>query len=141
MIISIILDLYLIFLFNACGNSFLKNVLTFISALKTSAVNITIFLRIRVVYHCIWNIFLLTSESALSRGLGSWLFVLNGIGLTIFAFKVQVPCKPLTHNTCLCYASVITYWHQAIDRLATDSFNRSPFFAPATSDRTQWWYN
>lgn len=51
----------------------------------------------------------------------------SGIGLAIFAFKVQVSCKPLAHNACLCYASVITYWHQAIDRLATNSLNHSPF--------------
>lgn len=124
---------------------FLKMFLTFISALKTSAVNITIFLRIRFVYHCIWDIFF--TDIVISSILRPWKLTFcfkwrtSGIGLTIFAFKVQVPCKPLTHNTCLCYASVITYWHQAIDRLATNSFYRSPFFAPATSDRTQWWYN
>lgn len=90
--------------------------------------NITIFLRIRFFYHYIWDIF---TYIAISSSLRPWRLTFcfkwrtSGIGLTIFALKVQVSCKPLVHNACLCYDSVITYWHQAIDRLATNSLNHA----------------
>lgn len=69
-------------------------------------------------------------------------FVLNGglvlivinIGLTIFAFKVQVWYTALFPQCpCLYYASVIPYWHAVIYRPSTNSPDHYPSVASVTS--------